>query len=765
MRALRNCYTPLLLPLTGLLLGCIWCSPLTGERNIQATDQLSPASSIVLSKSQLTPPLRTPLEELRFSPDGKYILVQDDSTIYLLTSDPLSVRFQVEARDAEPALFSPDSQKLVIPTRAMGVEWRALPDGAILSTEVLAEGSCHEARLSPQGDLYACIDRNLILRVFDIAKRQQVFAEKIGEAPPSYVIPKLPEDPAPIPLWWTRLRHLPVLHTFLRFSPDGRFVVAASFHGHAIAVDLSRKSRINLLEPFPQAVDNRSFEFIAPDRVTVQREKEISALSILSFPEGGPHGAFPFVGRIIAASDPRYALISLRESDELKVINLQTGETAETFKAEKADILGSNAVRYDRAHDAIILSQTANPKSTSQLSLPAGSISVLNAGAVSGDLQTVAVGVQGGGGVFQTASGKRIAQVANLEGAWFDGDQRCYAHLRRADGTIGLDEINLSEGTVSTSSPPWFSVIDQTRARLMFSGPVVISMLAPYWGGGEPTSEQVAPGSQVRLHSVASKKSEGNLGGTTPGSASDTALDLRTGNELWSRRYNPEAFFQHKSYMEQPIWEDVRQPFADPQGTRFILGWYANTNTARKAAKHASEAVQLQMKTARISGQDSFFEVIDAFTGTTIGGTLVQRGEGPGGFDAVFSTGDWLTLVSGGSTRFSVFSLSSGKELFRSSALYTTISGENGLLGLAEEHGRFSLYDLRDGKKDGEFVLPENVVYAHFSEDGRRLLLITERQSVYILDVSKSPEARTTSGEKPALRPLLPQAAFGFTRR
>ena len=39
-----------------------------------------------------------------------------------------------------------------------------------------------------------------------------------------------------------------------------------------------------------------------------------------------------------------------------------------------------------------------------------------------------------------------------------------------------------------------------------------------------------------------------------------TALNLRTGNELWSRKYNPEIFFQYDT--EIPFWEDIGQPFA-----------------------------------------------------------------------------------------------------------------------------------------------------------------------------------------------------------
>ncbi len=505
MRALENFHTTLVLLLIGLLFGGIGLYPRTRES--QAAEEGNQLSPVILSKSQLAPPLRTPLQELRFSPDGKYILVQDDSTIYLLTRDPLSVRFQIDARGVPPARFSRDPQKLIIATRAMGVEWRALPDGAILGTTVLASGKpCYDAQLSPQGDLYACIDRDLALRVFDVGEGQQIVAEKIGETPSSYVKPELPEEPASIPLWRNGLRQLPVLQTFLQFSPDGRFVVAASFHGQAIAVDLSTKNRIKLLEPFSHALDSRAFEFIAPDRVILPTGDRTSGLSLVSFPEGRPNGTLAFVGRATAASDPRYALVSTPGSQQIIAVDLQTGKSVEEFPAEKVDILDGNVVRYDHANNEIIVSGSGHPTPTAQMELPAGAISSLKAGAVSGDLQSVAIGVRGEGAIFQSSTGKNIARLKNLEGAWFDRNERCYAQVRETDGSVGLQNIDLTGGGVSSGSPAWFLAINQTKARLMFSGPVVISIEAPRWGEESPMSESRPARSMLGLHTVAFEK-------------------------------------------------------------------------------------------------------------------------------------------------------------------------------------------------------------------------------------------------------------------
>ena len=39
----------------------------------------------VLSQHRLNPPLRSPLAIVRYSPDGRYLLVQDPSVVYLLS--------------------------------------------------------------------------------------------------------------------------------------------------------------------------------------------------------------------------------------------------------------------------------------------------------------------------------------------------------------------------------------------------------------------------------------------------------------------------------------------------------------------------------------------------------------------------------------------------------------------------------------------------------------------------------------------------------
>ena len=73
----------------------------------------------VLSRARLSPPLRGMPHQIRFSPDGKYLLVQLESGIYVLSRRPLETQTWIYAPDVLPARFSADSKTLALATRSL----------------------------------------------------------------------------------------------------------------------------------------------------------------------------------------------------------------------------------------------------------------------------------------------------------------------------------------------------------------------------------------------------------------------------------------------------------------------------------------------------------------------------------------------------------------------------------------------------------------------------------------------------------------------
>jgi hypothetical protein len=196
------------------------------------------------------------------------------------------------------------------------------------------------------------------------------------------------------------------------------------------------------------------------------------------------------------------------------------------------------------------------------------------------------------------------------------------------------------------------------------------------------------------------------------------ALEPATGKETWNRSFS--GF--------PPI------PFADPQGERLVLGWNANSQGAVAAAKRNSTVLQ-SFKRAKINKQDSFFEVLDAPSGKSLGGVLVQVGNGPASYDTAFSAGDALFLVKDGK-RVSLYSLQDGSLKARFVGGLPAANAKSKLFAIEETTGNLFIYDLATATKLDQQIFPDAIAYTHFSADGNRLFVLTQHQVAYVLDAS-----------------------------
>ncbi|HYH85066.1 MAG TPA: M48 family metalloprotease [Pyrinomonadaceae bacterium] len=115
----------------------------------------------VASKKQLEPPLRGDITHLRFSPDGKYLLAQDDSGITVLAREPLAPLFRIDAPEARPAQFTADSQTVLFHTSSLRVESWSIAEGRQKSArEMYVREGCMQTELAPDGRTLACRETN-----------------------------------------------------------------------------------------------------------------------------------------------------------------------------------------------------------------------------------------------------------------------------------------------------------------------------------------------------------------------------------------------------------------------------------------------------------------------------------------------------------------------------------------------------------------------------------------------------------------------------
>jgi hypothetical protein len=69
--------------------------------------------SIGSGAGQDSPARGSSLRRLQFSPDGRYVLAQNDSEITVLDVEPFAILFRIPTRYATDAQFTPDSGSVV----------------------------------------------------------------------------------------------------------------------------------------------------------------------------------------------------------------------------------------------------------------------------------------------------------------------------------------------------------------------------------------------------------------------------------------------------------------------------------------------------------------------------------------------------------------------------------------------------------------------------------------------------------------------------
>ncbi len=137
------------------------------------------------------------LRQLRFSPDGRYVLAQDDAGITVLTAQPFAVLFQVPTQDATIADFTPDShqilfvssltqvtpQQIAIVSSPAHVERWSIVDRKRISFTEITLPACGTVSLSPDGSFVACDDLGGAFHLYEVASGATVLKGSTSAKP------------------------------------------------------------------------------------------------------------------------------------------------------------------------------------------------------------------------------------------------------------------------------------------------------------------------------------------------------------------------------------------------------------------------------------------------------------------------------------------------------------------------------------------------------------------------------------------------------
>ena len=667
----------------------------------------------VLSSARLTPALHGVPHQIRFSSDGKYLLVQVESGIYILNRHPLEIRTWIYAPDVLAARFSADSETLIVATRSLATTRWNLGDNRKVDERILrTQDGCLASELSPHGDLTACLDPSLALELNRTDTGEQFFGEQViadqdkmaaGLASVG-LIPRNEGTAYAGPFGFgisDTLRPLADRGFFgarFLFSPDAHFLLMLDrLHRSAVCIDVAARRNIDCPGIIKRDL-NATVCFVAPNEIAVLDPDNPERSQVAQFPGGQFLARVHLAARAAApATESKYLVV--RGSDKQNEVRLFEWDVGRTLKAQEEaqmDVTGQTLATYSRQGE-LKLVHIPDDKLEAETTLPPPWLPSLRTANVSPSLDTFVLGIRGDAGLFQAATGTERMPLKQLRGSWFAAEDELYIVEWGEDGSPALvKKVNPKRGTfVDTWSPAFKSDPRFTILDTHLGGPVLFAL--------EQSSLYVSP-SGVPEYPGHQRKSKLR------------ALDLKSGRELWSRQWQ----------------NDLPVPFADPQGDRVALGWRATMSGGQALAKRYP-ALKKHLDAAKLTINDAVFEVLEAVSGKSVGTALVRVGWGPESFDSVFSVGDFLICVRDGA-RVTVYSLSTGEIQARLFGHYVSASATSGLLAAADGN-HLRLYNLKSGSKIDDYLFPDAPIYARFSAAGNRLLVLTAQQFAYVMVV------------------------------
>lgn len=661
----------------------------------------------VVSKLQLSPPLLSDIHNLKFSPDGAYVLAEDEAGINVLSREPFAVLFRINTDfDNYYADFSPDSKEIVFYNDTLRVERWSVPEARQIDVkEVVVTKSCLQTELSPDGKLLACLDLEFTLNLIQVASGETVWRKKEIYAPGYWDYVRI----------YTELQlrgedstdlNLALLH--LRFSPDGRYLVAGyrgpiqfrnTYRGDVSEVlDTTSMKQVSINDNLKKFIAG-GFTFMGNDRIAGINTDNVKKSAIVKFPSGEILTELElWRPRMTAATRGDYLLIRPIKNYALGVMDIKTKTISKVNERAALDIFEPFFIAEMR-NGQIGLYRMEKNEVVATAVLPNYSLGRLRVAEVSPDLKWLALSGRSRGGVWNLSKGEAALALRNFQGGYVSDDGYFFGDFPKTDEVDrNIAKFNLNSGDAASGPKIESNTSSQFGQYLFTIKPVKGNPNPPKESSGEEA--QFDP-RQFRRNVIVEM------------------FDSRTMKSLWSQTFPKEA---------PRVW-------LMPTNQTMALVWSV-TSEAAKAEISSDPRLAQQLAQMKEKQGDYFLKILDAQDGKEIGKLLIETGKGSFRASSIWAVGDSV-LMTDNRNRVLVYSLKTGELKGRVFGGYAAVSEVSKLLCVENERGKLAVYDLESMEKRDELTFPNSISMLRFSRDGRRLFVLTREQTVYILDVSE----------------------------
>jgi len=475
----------------------------------------------------------------------------------------------------------------------------------------------------------------------------------------------------------------PILVVYgMAFSPDGRYFLAGNGDS-TFGFDTQER-----LEFSPQGaikrVANFGFVFVGSDKLFGWDSGTAHQADFVSFPEGKLlwhrlFGPTTFAG--VTHGD--YVLLSRSKDEGVDVLDLNARRISWGYKQRGLDIYDRLYAGELKSGDLALCDPTTNEIIASVI-LPRGDLVAPAAAAVTGDLKWAAVSEKNRGTIWNLDTGKAAYQLREFHGAYLDrdaffGDFPKYGETPRS---IALCELERQQIESMRTIEDEFA---QQHGRYL-----VVTKPA-----------KNAPSFAPFEHNVTRE-----------------VRDVVSGQILWTRHFPKEA----PTLAVEPV-----------EGTMNLM-WRGDAGALEVELKSFPKLAE-ELTAAKDKKWLVFVEVVEARTGKPLAALFVDTNQGSIQIRDSFSVGDWLFLTAPLGQVF-VYSYSKGEKVGQVMGVFPSVAKGTGLMCVRSNIDQLALYDLAAMELRREYSFSSPVVLKEFSQDGKRLLVLTADQTAYQLDVS-----------------------------
>jgi hypothetical protein len=618
----------------------------------------------------LQPRLKGNISHLRYSSNGKFLLAQDMSSIYVLSREPFKVLFRIDIQNAHAAQFSPDSESIIFTTNSLHVEqWNIAEHRRIATHEITEKHNCHTIKLSPDALHLACLEGNHKLTMFNVSDGTHVFQRDLSSASSELI------------LNMTELTTQ--FFSQLQFSPDGRYFIGAHYYGRThVAYDFTKKQYVNL----PQNIIDRlarPFGFMYDNRFVGATGNSGEKGAVISFPSGKVlHTMQIGTSKIDTVTHGDFIIMRPIQKYPAGIMELTQNKIAIGSEKESIDFY-DNEYAYERSDGELFIIQLDKNEVLGKVELPENPLSFPTAASLSDDLNWLALSERSRGAIWDLRTGSQTFLAKTFQSAKF-----------APDNTLIVDFTGAGEEKrrIARINPAESKVVSSTQIE---ESPFI---------------------TQEGLYIVEYKVPEGKKDQFPTLLSVTNAL---TGQELWNRdcsKGSPRMSFN-----------------MDEDKAVFVWGAYSN-NVIEVSKNDPVLKKKIESKKEREGDfyiqilQASTGNVLHSlYVETGRGSYGPLHAELAGDHLVLFNKYD-------NQNRLLIYSISSGERLGQIFGVNGSLSPTTPLLAAENKPGVLTIYSLPSMEERGKLKFARPIVFVKFSRDGKRLFALTNDQMTYLFN-------------------------------